>query len=480
MKQSLASRSIYIVLRLLIVLSVAMMFFPAINPARLTERINRNMSLFTSAIAYNSLIAELGRELNRGWVNETNFVILFISSMIICLGICLACVCGCLSVGNMKCKKRGNLFGLIGGATQAVGLAGILFAYLQMNASESDFDRLSPALTNGFFLYCAISATLIVGSLIQMLLLRNEEKEAVFEIEAKYRVFLMFLPFAALLFIFSYLPLWGWRAAFVEYQAGKPITMDDFVGFRWFVFLVNDPGTQRDIVRVLQNTLAMSALGLSTSWVAMAFAIFLVEIRNGPFRRFVQTLTTIPNFISWVMVYAIAFAIFSTDGFVNSLLAAMGSLDGPGRNYLMGDNAIWIKMLGWGMWKGLGWSAIIYIAAIAGIDQQLYEAATVDGAGRFQKMWHITLPGLMSTFFVLLLLSIAGILNNGMDQYFVFENATNTQRITVLDLYIYQRGIENGLISISTMVGMLKSLISVTLLFAANKASKWIRGESII
>ncbi|MCL2717378.1 MAG: ABC transporter permease subunit [Lachnospiraceae bacterium] len=480
MKESLASRGIYIFLRLVIVLSAAMMFFPAINPARLTERINRNMSLFTSAVAYNSLISELGREINRGWVNETNFVILFISSLILCIGIGLTCVCGCLSVGNIKCKKRGNFFGLIGGATQALGLTGILISYLNMNNNSSDFERLSPMFPSGYFLFCGIAAVVFISSLIQIFLLRKEEKEAVFEIEAKYRTFLMFLPFAALLFVFSYLPLWGWRAAFVEYTAGMPMTMDDFVGFKWFTFLFNDPGTQRDIVRVLQNTLAMSALGLSTSWVAMAFAIFLVEIRNGPFRRFVQTLSTVPNFISWVMVYAIAFAIFSTDGFINSFLSTIGALDGAGRNYLMGDNLIWLKMLGWGMWKGLGWSAIIYIAAIAGIDQQLYEAATVDGAGRFQKMWHITLPGLMSTFFVLLLLSIAGILNNGMEQYLVFENASNTQRITVLDLYIYQRGIEKGLISISTMIGMLKSLISVTLLFAANKASKWIRGESII
>ena len=146
----------------------------------------------------------------------------------------------------------------------------------------------------------------------------------------------------------------------------------------------------------------------------------------------------------------------------------------------MGDSYIWLKMLAWGMWKGLGWSAIIYIAAISGIDQQLYEAATVDGAGRFQKMWHITLPGLVPTFFVLFIMSVAGILTNGMDQYLVFKNPTNIGPITVLDLYVYQLGIDSGVIPLSTVVGMVKSLISVLLLFAANNASKLIRGNSIV
>ena len=128
----------------------------------------------------------------------------------------------------------------------------------------------------------------------------------------------------------------------------------------------------------------------------------------------------------------------------------------------------------------IGWSAIIYIAGISGIDQQLYEAATVDGAGRFQRMWHITVPGLIPTFCVLLLMSIANVLSNGMDQYLVFKNATNATSIRVLDLYVYELGIGQGSIPLTTVVSMLKSVISVTLLFLANGASKLIRGESIV
>jgi putative aldouronate transport system permease protein len=146
----------------------------------------------------------------------------------------------------------------------------------------------------------------------------------------------------------------------------------------------------------------------------------------------------------------------------------------------MSSDYVWLKMLMWGLWKGLGWSAIIYIAGISGIDQQLYEAATVDGAGRFQRMWHVTVPGLLPTFYVLLLMSIAGILSNGMDQYLVFENSTNTTDIMVLDLYVYKMGIVNGAIPFSTAVGMLKSVVSVILLFTANNVSKLIRGETIV
>ena len=232
---------------------------------------------------------------------------------------------------------------------------------------------------------------------------------------------------------------------------------------------------------VMKNTLAMSGLGILTSWVPMAFAIFLSEIKNTHFRRIVQTFTTIPNFISWVLVYALALAIFSTDGFINTMINSMNPNDPTvSTNYLMESGHMWLKMLAWGLWKGVGWSAIIYIAAISGIDQGLFEAATVDGAGRFARMWYITVPELIPTYCVLLLMSIANILSNGMDQYLVFSNAVNREQIQVLDLYVYNLGIGSGLIPLSTVVGMVKSIVSVILLFAANGVSKAIRGESIV
>ena len=258
--------------------------------------------------------------------------------------------------------------------------------------------------------------------------------------------------------------------------------MENFVGFKWFAYLFQNAATRSDIVRVIKNTLAMSALNICTSWLPMMFAIFLCEVKNMRFRRFVQTFTTIPNFISWILVYAIALSIFSTDGFINTFAKEFGfmSEDVTGKNYLMSNSFMWVKMWLWGTWKGVGWSAIIYIAGISGIDQQLYEAAEIDGAGRFQRMWNITVPGLLPTFFVLLLISIANILTNGLDQYLVFENANNKNTIEVLDLYVFHIGINGSSIPLSTVVGMFKSVISVVLLFAANGVSKKLRGESII
>ena len=252
-----------------------------------------------------------------------------------------------------------------------------------------------------------------------------------------------------------------------------------FVGFKWFSYLFKNAATRREIVKVMKNTLAMSFLGIITSWIPLAFAVFLTEIKNIPYRRIVQTLTTIPNFISWILVYTVAISIFSTDGFINTFLSSVTGT-AHNANYLMGDSHTWIKMLLWGTWKGVGWSAIIYIAGISGIDQQLYEAATVDGAGRFQKIWNVTIPGLMPTYMVMLLMSIAGMLSNGLDQYLVFSNSANMNHMKVLDLYVYQLGIMGGSIPLSTVIGMAKSIVSVALLFMANSISKAVRGESIV
>ena len=182
-------------------------------------------------------------------------------------------------------------------------------------------------------------------------------------------------------------------------------------------------------------------------------------------------------------MYAFALAMFSSEGLLNNLIGAITGTT-PSTNYLAISRGTWFQMLAWGTWKGLGWSAIIYIAAVSGIDQQLYEAASIDGAGRFKKMWFITVPSLMPTFSVMLLMSFAGILSNGLEQYLVFENANNHDLITVLDLYVYTLGLgttsgSDPQIPLSTVIGMAKSIISILLLFLANWTSKRIRGESI-
>lgn len=295
-----------------------------------------------------------------------------------------------------------------------------------------------------------------------------------------FRLFLLISPFLLLVFLFSYLPLHGWIYAFFNYKPGRPLFSCEFVGFQYFTQMFADKYAFADIVRVMRNTFAMSFLGILTSPLPMIFAIFLAELKCLPFRKAVQTLTTVPNFISWVLVYSVAYAMFSVnDGFVNRLLMEFGFVD-EGINFLASSDHVWLTMWLWATWKGLGWSAIMYIAALAGIDQEQYEAAEVDGASRFQKIWYITVPGLLPTYFVLLLMSIANLINNGMEQYFVFQNAMNKEYIEVLDLFVYNQGMTGYNYSYATAISMLKSIISVTLLFVANGMSKLFRGESVI
>ena len=473
-----AAGACYVVLRAVTVLSVVFLFIPAVNPARISGMIGKNLSLFTSGTSYSSLISEFGRAFRKEWVFESSFQIDFVGALIVCLGIAAAAAGGCMTLGNLKMKKISNCFSAAGSAVMLLGLGCIAAAYSQVAATPKP-EKIEPMFPAGFWVVRAAAVVMLILALILLVIQPKPAAGEKIEMETKYKLFLMLMPFLALVGVFSYLPLWGWRYAFFDYKVGDSLSMDNFVGFKWFVQLFENEATVRDIVRVLKNTLGMSGLGILTSWLPMAFAIFLCEIKNMKFRRIVQTFTTVPNFISWVLVYAIAFCIFSTDGFISSMMVNLGIWD-EGVNMLMGGEHVWLKMLAWGLWKGIGWNAIIYIAAISGIDQQLYEAATVDGAGRFQRMWHITVPSLIPTFCVLLLMSVANILSNGMDQYLVFENATNTDAIMVLDLYVYKLGIGQGQIPLSTVIGMVKSVVSVTLLFAANRISKLIRGESIV
>ena len=472
----------YIAYRIAAVFSALLIFFPSMTPTRICTMISKNISLFTSAVSYSAITAEMGRAFDKQWIMQGTMILLYISSIVMMLGILGTAAAACCSLGNVKLKKTGNTIGMAGAILMAGGLAGILVSYSDITGTTKP-EKVGPMFPVGFYIYAVCTVILLIVSLLLLISFRKITKEKLagikYEMEPAYKLFLLFLPFAFLSFVFSYLPLMGWRYAFFDYSAGQALSSENFVGFKWFTSLFASEATKADVVRVLRNTLIMSGLGIATSWCPMAFAIFLNEIKNRKFKRFVQTFTTIPNFISWVLVYAVALSIFSTDGFINTLLTSVtGSAHDT--NYLMGNTAIWIKMLLWGMWKGIGWSAIIYIAGISGIDQSLYEAATMDGAGRFEKMWHITLPGLMPTYFVMLLMSIANILSNGMDQYLVFQNAQNTSTIEVLDLYVYTLGIQNGNIPLSTAIGMVKSLISVILLFSANGISKAIRGESIV
>jgi len=277
--------------------------------------------------------------------------------------------------------------------------------------------------------------------------------------------------------MFSYVPLAGWVNAFFFYRPGIPLRNSPFVGLDNFALIFTFYRSQ--VLGVLRNTLIFAALGLISSPLPMFFAILLNEVLNTKFKRFVQTITTLPNFISWVIIFSLAFAIFQDTGPVNNILMSLGWVESP--TMLLGNvDAVYIfqTMLGW--WRNMGWGAIIYIAAITGIDNELYDAAAVDGANRWKKIRHITLPSLMPTYLVLLLLSIGNILSVGFEQYLVFYNSMVATRIDVIDTFVFRVGLDNHDFSFATVVGMLRTIISIFLLFSANAIAKKIRGTSIV
>jgi putative aldouronate transport system permease protein len=288
-------------------------------------------------------------------------------------------------------------------------------------------------------------------------------------------LFFLSLPFIVFVFAFHYVPLFGWIFAFMKYIPGVPILENRFVGLENFIFILND----YNIPRVLRNTLVMSFLGIICSFLPVVLAIMLNEIRSSKFRRIIQTTTTLPNFISWIIVYSLAFSMFSTEGAVNSILSVLHISDSP-VNVLGNGDMIWYFMEALFLWKGLGWSAIIYLATIASIDSELYEAAKIDGANRFKSILYITIPGIMPTFVVLLLLRISSLLNTGLDQYLMFYNSLVADNIEVLDYYLYRVGIVMADYSYGTAVGMLKSIIAIILLFTVNAIAKRVRGNSIV
>ena len=290
---------------------------------------------------------------------------------------------------------------------------------------------------------------------------------------------LLAVPFLIYVFAFSYVPLVGWIYSVFDYKIGQKFL--DF-GSMVFVGLGNFQKlfTERsEVLRVLRNTLALSALGLLATPVPVVFAIMFNEIKNSKFKKIVQTATTLPNFISWIIVYGVAFAFFSVNGFVSVLMQKIG-IQPPVMGILGDADLTWVLQWILGIWKNFGWSAIIYIAAITGIDSELYDAAKVDGANKIQSILHITIPGIMPTYVVMFLLAVSNILSNGFDQYFMFYNPMVADKIEVLDYYVYKVGFYINDYSYSITLGMLKSILGIVLLFTANALSKKIRGESIV
>ena len=302
---------------------------------------------------------------------------------------------------------------------------------------------------------------------------QNKKHPFLISLKQQRELWLLCVPIIIWAAVFCYYPMYGLLMAFVDYAPGRQIWECTFVGLKYFKRFV----LGADFPRLLRNTLAMSSLSMTIGFVCpIIFAFMLNEIGNKSVKKFVQTASYLPHFISWVIVYGLVYALFTTEGPVNQLLAMFGTK----QNLLMDRDATYIFQSLLYLWKVLGWNSIIYVAAIAGIDQQLYEAATIDGAGHFRCALHVTLPGILPTFVVLMLLGVADFVNNGLDQYYVFQNAFTYNNLETLEMYTYKQGMKLMDYSYATAVGILKSGVSITLLFVTNAFAKKVRGNAIV
>lgn len=287
----------------------------------------------------------------------------------------------------------------------------------------------------------------------------------------------MTVPFFILIIVFNYVPLWGWSMAFINYSPGISIFKSDFIGLHNFLRLFD---VDSQFLIVMRNTLVLSFLNLLATPLPIILAIMITEVKNNAFKKTIQTVVSFPNFVSWITVYSLFFVFLSVDdGILNSILIKLNMINTP-MDILANPDFAWPLQTFASIWKSIGYSAIIYIAAISGIDQELYQAAEVDGAGKFRKIWYITVPCIMPTFMVIMVLTIGNLINTGFDQYYVFSNSLVSERIEVLDTYTYNLGLKQMDYSFATTVGIFKTVVSVILLFAANRLSKWTTGSHII
>ena len=278
------------------------------------------------------------------------------------------------------------------------------------------------------------------------------------------------------LFIFAYIPMIGIATAFFNYRPGMSFLEMPFVGFRFFREFFMLP----DFMMILRNTLVISGLGLTVGFVApIVFALLLNELLQRRFKRIVQTISYMPYFVSWVVVASIMTTLLNSDGLINEVLVRLGLTASP-ISFLNNKNLFWWVQLAANIWKGVGWSSIIYLAAIAGVDQELYQAGAVDGLGRLGRAWHITLPGIRATVVLLFILGIGGIFNTGFEYQLLVGTPLTREVHEVVDTYVYRYGVQQGRYSFATAVGLMKSVIGFTLVIVTNFIAKKVSDISIL
>lgn len=286
---------------------------------------------------------------------------------------------------------------------------------------------------------------------------------------------LMAIPGLIWMIIFNYLPMGGIVIAFKKFKITRSISEAPWVGFKYFQDFFQDINFDN----IMTNTIGISLLKLFIGFpMPIIFALLMNEIRGIRFKKISQTISYLPHFLSWVVLGGILTTWLSKTGVINDFLLALNLISEP-KSFLGDPGVFWGIALISDIWKELGWSAIIYLAAIAGVDQQIYEAATVDGANKLQKILFITLPSITGTIAIMLILQISGLLNSNFDQILILKNQINISRSQVIDTYVYQVGMTQGNYSYATAVGLFKSVIALFLLLIANKSSKKLLGRSL-
>lgn len=276
--------------------------------------------------------------------------------------------------------------------------------------------------------------------------------------------------------IFFLIPVYGISYAFFDYVPGRVLTMDRFVGFKHFITFF----TGRDAPLVIRNTLVLGGINCTIGFIApVVLALLFDELKSMKLKRVTQTISYLPYFVSWVVVASIVTTMLGSEGILNEVLVKSGMLEKP-IPFMTEGKYFWTIYSVANIWKGIGWSTILYMSAIAGIDQELYEAGSVDGLGRFGLVWHITLPSLKPTIVLLFILGIGNILNLGYEPNLLLGQPTTREYWDIIDTYVYRYGIEQGRQSFAIAVGLMKSVIGLVLVFFSNWVAKKTADLSII
>lgn len=293
-------------------------------------------------------------------------------------------------------------------------------------------------------------------------------------VKKNHAMYIMLLPVLLYFLVFKYAPLLGSVIAFQDYNIFNGFLGSKWVGFQWFQIMFTNP----QYVGLIKNTLIISAYQILFSFPApIIFAVLLNEVRQMAFKRTVQTVLYLPHFLSWTLVYGLAHMMLSTQsGLINDFIKGIGEAPIP---FLQSPGYFRSVVVGAGIWKEMGWSTIIFLAALAGINPALYEAAKIDGAGRWKQFLYVTFPGLLPAIVILLLLKIGNVMDVGFEQIYIFLSPMTYQVGEVLDTYAYRLGVMNGQYSMTTTIGLFKSLIGFILLVLANRLSKAVTGEGL-